>query len=192
MGATAKDLAQSFHPHPTLSETLIVAAELFYGHSTHAYLRKKPEPADAMHLMPMALVLVVGIGVTLAFEGARRPPQEVAHAIKQEVVQEVVPLAHRQLDRLAESRVQARTEALAKQAFDVEGHAWIPAIHAPVTDFKPEEMQFREEIDGWTLVANKLRGLPDMNAKAHAYDRLYVDLGHAQYAPLRWRVVPAK
>jgi dihydrolipoamide dehydrogenase len=40
MGATAKDLASVVHPHPTLSETLMEAAELFYGHSTHAYVRK--------------------------------------------------------------------------------------------------------------------------------------------------------
>jgi dihydrolipoamide dehydrogenase len=46
MGATAKDLAQTVHPHPTLSETLMEAAELFYGHSTHAFMRKKPvEPS---------------------------------------------------------------------------------------------------------------------------------------------------
>jgi dihydrolipoamide dehydrogenase len=42
MGATAKDLANVVHPHPTLSETLMEAAELFYGHSTHAYVRKQP------------------------------------------------------------------------------------------------------------------------------------------------------
>jgi hypothetical protein len=158
----------------------------------HLPIRRKPEPADAIHLMPMALVLVVGIGVTLAFEGARRPPQEVAHAIKQEVVTEMVPLAHREFDRLTEASVQAKTDKLAKLAFNVQGHAWVPAPHAPVTDFKPEDMQFREEADGWTLVANTQRGLTDMNPKAHAYDRLYVDLGHSRYAPLRWRDVPAK
>src|SRR5215475_2404104 len=32
MGATAKDLALTVHPHPTLSETLMEAAEVFYGH----------------------------------------------------------------------------------------------------------------------------------------------------------------
>jgi dihydrolipoamide dehydrogenase len=41
MGATAKDLALSVHPHPTLSETLVEAAELFYGTATHAIGRKK-------------------------------------------------------------------------------------------------------------------------------------------------------
>lgn len=40
MGATAMDLALTVHPHPTLSETLMEAAEFFYGHSSHAYLPK--------------------------------------------------------------------------------------------------------------------------------------------------------
>ena len=40
MGATAKDLAESVHPHPTLSETLMECAEMFYGYSTHAYTKK--------------------------------------------------------------------------------------------------------------------------------------------------------
>jgi dihydrolipoamide dehydrogenase len=41
MGATASDLAMSIHPHPTLSETLMEAAEVFYGHSTHVYKPKR-------------------------------------------------------------------------------------------------------------------------------------------------------
>lgn len=41
MGVTAKDLALSVHPHPTLSETLMEAAEAFYGHATHTFARKK-------------------------------------------------------------------------------------------------------------------------------------------------------
>ncbi len=47
MGATAKDLALSVHPHPTLSETLMEAAEAYYGHSTHIMARKKAAPAAA-------------------------------------------------------------------------------------------------------------------------------------------------
>src|SRR6516225_1926808 len=43
MGATAKDLALAVHPHPTLSETLMEAAEAFYGHATHTMARKKPD-----------------------------------------------------------------------------------------------------------------------------------------------------
>ncbi|MBI3313823.1 MAG: dihydrolipoyl dehydrogenase [Candidatus Omnitrophica bacterium] len=41
MGATVQDLAECVHPHPTLSETLMEAAEVFYGHSTHMYTRRK-------------------------------------------------------------------------------------------------------------------------------------------------------
>lgn len=43
MGATAKDLALAVHPHPTLSETIMECAEVFYGHSTHALSRRRPE-----------------------------------------------------------------------------------------------------------------------------------------------------
>jgi dihydrolipoamide dehydrogenase len=37
MGATAADMKLSIHPHPTLSETLMEAAEVFFGQSTHVY-----------------------------------------------------------------------------------------------------------------------------------------------------------
>ncbi len=40
MGATAKDLALAIHPHPTLSETLMEAAEVFYGHATHTVSKR--------------------------------------------------------------------------------------------------------------------------------------------------------
>ncbi len=43
MAATAKDLSLSVHPHPTLSETLMEAAEAFYGYATHTMVRKKTE-----------------------------------------------------------------------------------------------------------------------------------------------------
>ncbi|MSP39379.1 MAG: dihydrolipoyl dehydrogenase [Deltaproteobacteria bacterium] len=41
MGATARDLADSIHPHPTLSETLMEAAESFYGTATHTLKRRE-------------------------------------------------------------------------------------------------------------------------------------------------------
>ncbi|MBI4659935.1 MAG: dihydrolipoyl dehydrogenase [Verrucomicrobia bacterium] len=41
MAATAKDLALCVHPHPTLSETLMECAEVFFGHSTHTLPRKQ-------------------------------------------------------------------------------------------------------------------------------------------------------
>jgi dihydrolipoamide dehydrogenase len=37
MAALATDLKLSIHPHPTLSETLMEAAEVFFGHATHVY-----------------------------------------------------------------------------------------------------------------------------------------------------------
>jgi dihydrolipoamide dehydrogenase len=40
MGATARDIADSVHPHPTLSETLMEAAESFYGTATHSLSRR--------------------------------------------------------------------------------------------------------------------------------------------------------
>ena len=43
MGATVKDLAETIHPHPTLSETLMECAEAFYGVATHAYVRKRSQ-----------------------------------------------------------------------------------------------------------------------------------------------------
>ena len=41
MGLKAQDLARIVHPHPTLSETLMECAEMFYGHAIHAYSRKR-------------------------------------------------------------------------------------------------------------------------------------------------------
>jgi dihydrolipoamide dehydrogenase len=37
MGALASDVAMTIHPHPTLSETVMEAAEVFFGTSTHVY-----------------------------------------------------------------------------------------------------------------------------------------------------------
>jgi dihydrolipoamide dehydrogenase len=41
MGATAEDLKATIHAHPTLSETVMESAEVFFGHSTHLYRPKK-------------------------------------------------------------------------------------------------------------------------------------------------------
>jgi dihydrolipoamide dehydrogenase len=37
MGATASDLKLTIHPHPTLTETLMESAEVFFGQATHVY-----------------------------------------------------------------------------------------------------------------------------------------------------------
>ena len=41
MGANASDVKLSIHPHPTLSETLMEAAEMFFGQATHVYKPKR-------------------------------------------------------------------------------------------------------------------------------------------------------
>jgi dihydrolipoamide dehydrogenase len=41
MGAAAEDLKLTIHPHPTLSETLMESAEVFFGQSTHVYKPKR-------------------------------------------------------------------------------------------------------------------------------------------------------
>ncbi|KUO60008.1 dihydrolipoamide dehydrogenase [bacterium BRH_c32] len=41
MAANVKDLSLTIHPHPTLSETMMAAAEVFYGHATDMYRPKR-------------------------------------------------------------------------------------------------------------------------------------------------------
>src|SRR5579863_9929072 len=41
MAALASDIAMTIHPHPTLSETVMAAAEVFFGTSTHIYRPKR-------------------------------------------------------------------------------------------------------------------------------------------------------
>ena len=43
MGATAEDLKLTIHAHPTLSEGLMEAAEVFFGQSTHVYKPKRKQ-----------------------------------------------------------------------------------------------------------------------------------------------------
>jgi dihydrolipoamide dehydrogenase len=47
MGANATDVRMSIHPHPTLSETIMESAEVFFGQATHVYRpRRKTPPAS--------------------------------------------------------------------------------------------------------------------------------------------------
>ena len=41
MGATASDVKLTIHPHPTLSETVMESAEVFFGQATHVYKPKR-------------------------------------------------------------------------------------------------------------------------------------------------------
>ena len=42
MGATVRDVCETIHPHPTLSETVMNAAEVFFGTATEIYRPKSP------------------------------------------------------------------------------------------------------------------------------------------------------
>ncbi len=54
MGALASDLKLSIHPHPTLSETLMEASEVFFGQSTHLYRPpRQPRSQPAASLDPV-------------------------------------------------------------------------------------------------------------------------------------------
>ena len=44
MGAVARDVMESIHPHPTLSETVMESAELAYGGATHVAKPRKVAP----------------------------------------------------------------------------------------------------------------------------------------------------
>ena len=41
MAAVAEDVAHTIHPHPTISETVMESAEMFFGESTHMYKPKR-------------------------------------------------------------------------------------------------------------------------------------------------------
>ncbi len=48
MGCEVRDLTESVHAHPTLSETLMNAGEMYFGTATEIYKpRRTPRPADA-------------------------------------------------------------------------------------------------------------------------------------------------
>lgn len=44
MGANATDVGLTIHPHPTLTETIMEAADLFHGSATHFYQSKRKSP----------------------------------------------------------------------------------------------------------------------------------------------------
>jgi dihydrolipoyl dehydrogenase len=52
MGATAEDVKLVIHPHPTLSESVMESAEVFFGQSTHVYKPKRNAPPSTIHQPP--------------------------------------------------------------------------------------------------------------------------------------------
>ncbi len=45
LGALARDVELTIHPHPTLGETIMESAEIIFGSSTHLYRKRKDSPA---------------------------------------------------------------------------------------------------------------------------------------------------
>jgi dihydrolipoamide dehydrogenase len=47
MGSSVRDLAETIHPHPTLSETLSFAAEVQLGTATEVYRPKRRQKQES-------------------------------------------------------------------------------------------------------------------------------------------------
>jgi len=75
MGVLASDLKLTIHPHPTLSETVMEAADVYFGESAHVYKPKKPRSAAAPRC--------VG--------SERHPPAQHQQAVKNSHLQELSP-----------------------------------------------------------------------------------------------------
>ena len=46
MGANIIDVGLSIHPHPTLTETIMEAADLFHGKATHFYQARRRQKSE--------------------------------------------------------------------------------------------------------------------------------------------------
>lgn len=148
---------------------------------TQLRIRRKDEPTErsAFTLMPvaalMAGIMAAGIGTTLLLDSGKMAPQTALEAAGEQV----------------DATFAALQETYLKtQSFTVNGKEWVPADHRPVDRFAPEEMAPAGDVGRYHLVVNTVRGLPELSQKPSRYDRLYVDLGHHRYQPLRWRHVP--
>jgi dihydrolipoamide dehydrogenase len=47
MGCEISDVTESIHPHPTLSETMMNAGEVFFGTATEIYKPKRRREAES-------------------------------------------------------------------------------------------------------------------------------------------------
>lgn len=148
---------------------------------TQLRIRRKPEPVQRspLTLMPMAVVMAgvlgLGIGATLVIDSGQLAPPDL--------VEVAAP-------RLGAAFDTVQQAYLRTQSFTLNGKDWVPAAHPTVTHFAPEEMVPAGSSGGWNLYVNRARGLSTLSRRPTGYDRLYVDLGHQRFAPLRWRHVP--
>ncbi len=148
-----------------------------------AQIRIQPKPeaptprAAVLATLPIALLLGAGLATTLVLENGRQAPDQA--------VTTVAPAATGIWEWASRTWLGAKP-------LDAGGRAWVLAEHPPVTWFDEYEMAAVGASGGWTLYANRARGLPALSGMAGPYDRLYVRTAPGAYAPLRWRDVPAR
>ena len=126
--------------------------------------------------VPIAVLLAAGLVTTLILESGRQAPSQA--------VSTVAPAAGGAWEWLNRTWLGARP-------LEAGGRAWVLADHPPVAWFDEAEMAAVGTSGGWTLYANRARGLPALSSQAGPYDRLYVQTAPGRYAPLRWRDVSA-
>jgi hypothetical protein len=122
----------------------------------------------------LAVLLLLGFWSTQHIAGGRTGPIEALAATR--------PTAE-----AAWTWLEGRWLGL--RALEANGKAWVPADHPPVASFKEVEMVRVQASRGWTLYANKTRGLPGLSSAPRPYDRLYYHTRDDRFAPLRWRDV---
>lgn len=144
---------------------------------TQLRIQRKPEPSPrpTLTVVPMIAVLTAGLITTWTASTGHMAPIDFV----------------REFSGIQAPALQGIKLAFVRhQTFQVEGRAWRLADRTPVSDFAPDELVVIGESRGFTIVANRTRGLADLSLHPSAFDRPYLALGHGRYAPLRWRSVP--
>ncbi|HEY9723796.1 MAG TPA: hypothetical protein V6D47_17425 [Oscillatoriaceae cyanobacterium] len=139
-------------------------------------IRKKGErTSSAQPLLPVALVLLAGVGTTVYCQSGTESPDQLAHQVR--------PM-------IKSAANQLLAFSLEFQTFHVAGRAWKVVLSPFPVRFPASEMVPEGRDGRWQIEANRVQGVPQLSLHAHAFDRLYVSLGQGRYAALRWRDVP--
>ncbi len=139
-------------------------------------LRETPTTPRAALLvaLPIAALLLAGFWSTQHLAGGRSGPIEAIAAAR---------------PAMDAAWTWGQGRWLRLRALEASGKAWVPADHPPVDAFNEAEMVPVLASRGWTLYANRSRGLPGLSQSPRPYDRLYYRTRDARYVPLRWRDV---
>lgn len=141
-------------------------------------IRKKDErPSSAQNLLPVALVLIAGIGMTVYCQNGKESPDQAAVQLRPMIEQ---------------TALQGLALSLSWQTFSVDGRAWKVVLSPFPVRFPASEMVSEGRVGPWKVFANHVRGVPALNEHSAAFDRLYLSLGRDRYAALRWRDVPSR